>query len=35
MLSEAGLEPGSPGATPDERDRNYRDSRWGKPTEDD
>ncbi|MET0127890.1 MAG: type II toxin-antitoxin system HicA family toxin [Solirubrobacterales bacterium] len=35
MLSEAGLEPGSPGTTPDERDRNYRDSRWGKPTEDD
>jgi hypothetical protein len=25
------LEPGGPGAIADERDRNYGDSRWGKP----
>jgi hypothetical protein len=35
MLSQAGLEPGSPEVTEDERDRDYGDSRWGKPTEDD
>ena len=35
MLSQAGLEPGGPGLTADERDRDYGDSRWGKPTEDD
>jgi hypothetical protein len=35
MLTQAGLEPGSAGATPDERERDYGDSRWGKPTEDD
>jgi len=35
MLSQAGLEPGGPGLTADERDRNYGDSRWAKPTEDD
>jgi hypothetical protein len=31
MLSEAGYSPEG-GATEDERDRDYGDSRWGKPT---
>ena len=35
MLSQAGLEPGAPAATEDERSRDYGDSRWGKPTQDD
>jgi hypothetical protein len=32
MLSEAGYAPGGEGATEDLRDRDYGDSRWGKPT---
>jgi hypothetical protein len=35
LLTQAGLVPGSSDATPDERKRDYGDSRWGKPTEDD
>jgi hypothetical protein len=31
MLTQAGLEPGGPDAVADERERNYGDSRWGKP----
>lgn len=32
MLSEAGFAPDGTGATDDQRDRDYGDSRWGKPT---
>lgn len=32
MLTQAGLEPGGPGAVEDERSRDHGDSRWGKPT---
>jgi len=35
MLAQAGLEPGGDGAVADARSRDYGDSRWGKPTEDD
>lgn len=35
MLTEAGYAPGGEGETDDERDRDYGDSRWGKPTADD
>ena len=31
MLGGAGLEPGGPGASEDERTRDHGDSRWGKP----
>lgn len=34
MLRQAGLAPGGGEAVEDERDRNYGDERWGKPTED-
>jgi hypothetical protein len=32
MLTQAGYSPEALGATDNERDRNYGDSRWGKPT---
>jgi hypothetical protein len=32
MLTQAGLAPGGEGGTEDQRDRDYGDSRWGKPT---
>ena len=32
MLTEAGYAPEGAGATEDQRDRDYGDSRWGKPT---
>ena len=35
MLSQAGLEPGGEDEVADQRSRDYGDSRWGKPTEDD
>jgi len=31
MLKQAGFEPGGPGEAPDERSRDYGDSRWGDP----
>lgn len=35
MLTQAGLEPGGPGEAPDERSRDYGDSRWGNPKAED
>lgn len=32
MLTEAGYGPGEGGKVEDQRDRDYGDSRWGKPT---
>lgn len=33
MLTEAGLNPDGSPAVADERERDHRDNRWGKPTE--
>jgi hypothetical protein len=32
LLTQAGLAPDGPPAVPDERDRDFGDSRWGKPS---